>query len=210
VTGCPIRDDIRSLPSREDAARRLGLNPILNTLVVTGASQGAQTVNEAVLDAVRGMSLAGWQILHLSGKDHASAVRQGYRDINIEAMVVDFTPAMADVWAAATVVVSRAGASSCAELCACGLPSILMPYPYHKDMHQRANARVLADAGAAMMLDDQKDRAKNGAALKPVLEQLINDANKRNEMSLAARTLARPDAADAVAGVMMELLASDR
>src|SRR5213075_125630 len=62
-----------------------------------------------------------------------------------------FTPAMADVWAVADLAISRSGASSCAELTACGVPSLLMPYPYHKDMHQRVNAEQLADTGAAVL-----------------------------------------------------------
>ena len=76
---------------------------------------------------------------------------------------------MADVWAVADLAISRAGASSCAELTACGVPSILMPYPFHKDMHQRANAKVLADAGAAVLVDDEKDAKKNAAKLRPVV-----------------------------------------
>src|SRR4051794_27453200 len=75
TTGCPIRADIRTLPSREAAAGRLGLNPSYRTLLVTGASLGAQTVNEAVIEMLKGMTLQGWQVLHLSGREHADAVR---------------------------------------------------------------------------------------------------------------------------------------
>ncbi len=114
VTGCPIRSELRNLPERPDAAKRLGLDPARQTLVVTGASQGAQTVNDAAIESLKSMKLQGWQILHLSGKDHAPAVRQEYREANIAAAVVDFTPEMADVWAVADLAISRAGASSCA------------------------------------------------------------------------------------------------
>src|SRR5205085_10577904 len=145
------------------------------------------------------VKLQGWQVLHLSGKDHASAVRNGYRQAKIEAVVIDFTAAMANVWSVADLAISRAGASSVAELTACGVPSILMPYPFHRDMHQRANAQVLVHAGAAVLLDDEKDRTKNAAQLRPILESLLYDASRRQEMSAAARQLARPDAADAVA-----------
>ena len=210
MTGCPIREEIRALPTREAAAGRLGLQPRLNTLVVTGASQGAQTVNEAVIETLASVKLQGWQILHLSGKEHAERVRGEYRELNIPAGVIDFTPAMADVWAVADLAVARAGASTCAELTACGVPSILMPYPFHKDMHQRANAQVLQDAGAAVLLDDERDRKRNAERLRPIVESLLYDADRRVAMSEAARALGKPDAADQVAQVITQMLAAGR
>jgi UDP-N-acetylglucosamine--N-acetylmuramyl-(pentapeptide) pyrophosphoryl-undecaprenol N-acetylglucosamine transferase len=154
--------------------------------------------------------LQGWQILHLSGKDHAPAVRDAYRNSNVSAAVIDFTPAMADVWAVASLAISRAGASSCAELTACGVPSMLMPYPFHKDMHQRANAKVLADAGAALIVDDQREASKNVPALRAAIESLLYDAPKRAEMSAATKSLGKPDASDAVARVLTDLVRAGR
>jgi UDP-N-acetylglucosamine--N-acetylmuramyl-(pentapeptide) pyrophosphoryl-undecaprenol N-acetylglucosamine transferase len=206
VTGCPIRLEMATLPSCEAAAARLGLDPLLNTLVITGASQGAATVNDAVLSVVGEVKLQGWQILHLAGKEHAAAVRGGYRERSISAMVIDFTPAMADVWAVANLAICRAGASTIAELAACGVPSILLPYPFHKDMHQRANARILADVGAAVLLEDQKDAKKNAEALKPIIQSLLYDAPRRAAMSAAALSKGRKDAADAVADVIMGMV----
>lgn len=210
VTGCPIRQDIAGLPERESAKSRLGLDPGLQTLVVTGASQGATTVNEAVLEALKDQKFQGWQILHLSGKDHASAVRTAYRELEVSARVIDFTPAMSDVWAAADLAISRSGASSCAELAACGIPSVLMPYPFHNDLHQRANAKVLADAGAAILMDDEKDRRKNGQKLRPILQSLLYDLPRRQTMSVAAKSLGKPDAARAVAELVTRMVANGR
>jgi len=207
MTGCPIREDIKNLPSRTEAARRLTLNPMLKTLVITGASQGATTVNEAALEVLKTVNVQGWQVLHLSGQEHAAPVRTEYRDLpQVDAQVLDFTPAMADVWAVADLAISRAGASSCAELTACGVPSILMPYPFHKDMHQRANAKVLADAGAAVLMNDEKDRRANASKLQPILEALLHDGNRRAVMSEAARKLSHPDAAANVAQVLIEIM----
>jgi UDP-N-acetylglucosamine--N-acetylmuramyl-(pentapeptide) pyrophosphoryl-undecaprenol N-acetylglucosamine transferase len=206
VTGCPIRSEIIQLPQREAAMARLELQPNLRTLVVTGASLGAKTVNEAVLTMLETTPLPGWQVLHLAGRDHAADVRSGYRELNVAARVIDFTPAMADVWAAADLCVSRSGASSCAELTACGVPSLLMPYPFHKDMHQRANAMVLSEADAAVLIDDEKDRKKNAAKLKPVVESLVLDATKRQGMADAAKKLGRTDAASHVANIVASLI----
>jgi UDP-N-acetylglucosamine--N-acetylmuramyl-(pentapeptide) pyrophosphoryl-undecaprenol N-acetylglucosamine transferase len=212
TTGCPIRLDMLSPPVRAEAAGRLGLDPIRSTLVVTGASQGAVTVNEAVIETLRRLiagnprALQGWQLLHLAGTDHGEAVRAGYRAIGLEARVIDFTPDMADVWAVADLVVSRAGASTCAELSAVGIASVLMPYPFHKDQHQAYNADVFVRAGAAVKLADQRDAKKNADALEPLLQSLIHDEPRRREMARAARGLARPDAADAVARTVIEMV----
>ncbi len=209
VTGCPIRADIRTLPTRESAAGRLKLDIRLRTLVVTGASQGAHTVNEAVLETLPAIRHQGWQVLHLAGKEHASRVQARYAQLGVPNRVIDFTPAMADVFAVADLVVSRAGASTCAELTACGLPSILMPYPFHKDMHQRANAKVLEEAGAAHLLNDERDAAKNSAKMRPLLESLMYDEPRRRQMADAAKRLGRPDAADRVAEVLAGFISAD-
>ncbi len=113
---------------------------------------------------------------------------------------------MADIWSVADLAISRSGASSCAELTACGVPSILMPYPFHKDLHQRANAKVLADAGAAVLVDDEKDRKKNADKLRPILESLLYEGPRRQKMSEAAKQLGHPDAAEAVAAAIRELV----
>jgi UDP-N-acetylglucosamine--N-acetylmuramyl-(pentapeptide) pyrophosphoryl-undecaprenol N-acetylglucosamine transferase len=206
ITGCPIRKEITHTPPKSEAAGRLGLDPLLSTLTVTGASQGAQTINEAVPQALAQTKMQGWQVLHLSGRNNADVVREAYRVINVPARVIDFTPAMADVWAATDLVVSRAGASTCAELTTCGVPAILMPYPFHKDQHQRLNAKVLQDNGAAVLLDDLRDAKQNATRLLPVLEPLLHDAPKRKTMSESAKKLAKPTAADAVADVILGLL----
>ena len=208
VTGCPIRTDLHHLPSRAEAVNRLGLDPVLQTLVVTGASQGAKTVNEGILELFKTFKPQGWQVLHLSGREHAEAVRTAYRDVSISARVIDFTAAMGDVWAVADLAVSRSGASSCAELTANGIPSVLMPYPFHKDKHQRLNAEVLHHAGAAVLMDDERDAKRNAEKLRPIMQSLILDSNKRHAMSQAARSLGKPKAAQTVAQAIAAILQS--
>lgn len=205
VTGCPIRREFQALPPRSEAAATFGLDAGRPTLVITGASQGSLTVNEGAVEALSRIRLQGWQVLHLAGKDHVLAVRDAYREAKVDATVLDFTPEMHKVWAVADLAISRAGASSCAELTACGVPSVLMPYPYHKDMHQRYNAEVLVKAGAAVLCDDAMDRRKNAERLVPVLESLLYDTSKRLAMASAAKSLGRPDAARKVAEVVGEL-----
>jgi UDP-N-acetylglucosamine--N-acetylmuramyl-(pentapeptide) pyrophosphoryl-undecaprenol N-acetylglucosamine transferase len=206
TTGCPIRDSFLNLPPREQAAERLGLDPRLATFTITGASQGSLTVNDAALGTLAQVKLQGWQILHLAGKDHATAVSAGYREMGISAHVIDFTPAMEDVWSVTDLTLSRAGGSTCAELTALGIPSILMPYPYHKDKHQRYNGQVLQEAGGAIVMDDAMDKQKNTERLKPLLEPLLYDVTKRQAMATAVKKLGHPDAAEKVARVMLEMI----
>jgi UDP-N-acetylglucosamine--N-acetylmuramyl-(pentapeptide) pyrophosphoryl-undecaprenol N-acetylglucosamine transferase len=105
----------------------------------------------------------------------------------------------------ADLAISRSGASSCAELTACGVGSILFPYPFHKDAHQKLNAKALVEAGAAVQLDDQRDRVKNAQALRPVLEELLFDDERRRAMGASARAIGKPAAADAVAAHVAQI-----
>lgn len=212
VTGCPVRRDfglrISDFGLRGDARGQalasFGLEPGRRTLLVTGASQGARTINEAIVALAPMIATAGWQILHLSGKADEESVRQAYaelagREPAFRYSVLSFTDRMPEAMSACDLIISRAGASSLAEVQAVGKPSILLPYPYHKDRHQWHNAEVLAEAGAAVLIDDVKDAGLNAQALRPVLESLLNDDTRREGMGHAARGLDRPNAGEIIA-----------
>ena len=109
---------------------------------------------------------------------------------------------MGAAYAAADLAVARAGATTCAELTAVGLPAILVPYPFAADDHQRRNAEVLVQAGAAEMI---LDRELDGARLAAALRSLLADAGKRAAMASRARALGRPDAAERVADECLRL-----
>ena len=132
------------------------------------------------------------------GAAEEAAVREAYRVAGVEATVLAFTHEMPLALAAADVVVSRAGASTLAELSALRKPAILFPYPYHRDRHQHANGQVLVDAGAAIMIEDRCDPVANRGPLLAALERLA-DETVRQAMAGAAGELARPSAADDVA-----------
>jgi UDP-N-acetylglucosamine--N-acetylmuramyl-(pentapeptide) pyrophosphoryl-undecaprenol N-acetylglucosamine transferase len=198
--GCPIRPAFATPPDRVTACAHFGFDPQRPVLLVTGASQGARTVNEAL--RLVWPEFVGqhpeWQLLHLTGAADETAIRAAYRDAAAPAIVMSFTHDMPHALAAANVVISRSGASTLAELTALGRASILLPYPYHRDRHQHANAQVLVDAGAAILLEDWKDAARNSGPLRAALETLA-DPPVRERMSAAARTLARPGAAGEIA-----------
>ncbi len=197
--GCPIRAQFADA-QKQMGRERFRLDPTRPLLVVTGASQGARTVNRTMHHvwpefAVR---YPRWQLLHLTGPADEDETRRVYEAVGVEATVLAFTHQMWDALAAADLVVARAGASTLAELTALGLPAILLPYPYHRDRHQHANAALLVEAGAALLVEDQRDPAANCRPLLDALEQAADDAT-RADMAAAARSLAKPDAASRVA-----------
>ena len=133
-------------------------------------------------------------------------VRNAYAKFpGLRVKVIGYCDDMASLWAVADLAIARAGASTCAELTACGVPSLLLPYPFHKDMHQRANAAELARAGAAVIVDDAKDAATNAAAIKTALQSLLYDEDRRSAMAEAAQIAGKPHAADAIAGEILAL-----
>lgn len=212
--GCPIRPALVRR-SREEGLAALGLDGGKSTLVITGASLGAKTINDALLLLLRDAEIrpaflragGSWQILHLSGTQQAEEVRLAYAAMpEINAKVMDYCDDMASVWAAADLAIARAGASTCAELTACGVPSLLLPYPFHKDMHQKINALRLVEAGAAVIVDDEKDATVNAAAIKKMLGGLLYDATLRQRMRQAARSAGKPDAATHIAEEIARLV----
>lgn len=214
--GCPIRRSLLGR-SRDEGMRALGLDSSLKTLVITGASLGAKTINDALCLLMKDESfrkaLSGWQVIHLTGMEQAEAVKAAYGDLNdVPIKVMDYCDDMASVWAVADIAIARAGASTCAELTACKVPSILMPYPYHKDLHQRHNAMKLVDAGAALIVDDAKDAAQNAELLGPVLKELLTDSHQRDEMAQAAAMIGKPNASSDIADQLIHMVeeVSDR
>jgi UDP-N-acetylglucosamine--N-acetylmuramyl-(pentapeptide) pyrophosphoryl-undecaprenol N-acetylglucosamine transferase len=205
VTGCPVRSEF----ARADRAAGLaafGLDPDRRTLLVTGASQGSRSVNRAVaanLDFLA--SRRDWQVLHLTGEADHDEVRAAYAGRPVPGRVIAYTERMADALSAADLVVSRAGASTLAEITTVGRASILMPYPHHRDDHQFANARCLTRVGAAEVIVDEVDEEENGPALRGVMAPLMDDHAARERMAAAANVLGRVDAADRIADRVLEL-----
>ena len=201
VTGCPVRSAFRSAGAVDAASLRaeFQLDADRPVLLVTGASQGARTINEAMIRLAGRIAAWGWQVLHLTGSADEQRVREGYARARTPATVLTFTHEMGRAMACCDLLISRAGASTLAEVLALGKPSILLPYPYHRDRHQWYNGKVLADAGAAVLLDDTRETETNARQLEPVLEALLLDDVRRAEMARAAVALDRPDAAAIIA-----------
>ncbi len=203
--GCPIREGFHSSDA-EEGRRRFQLHAARKTILITGASQGARTINQAAVGNLDFLAtLEDWQILHLTGERDFDSVQAAYRKAGLEAKVLRFTDHMAFCVAAADLVISRAGASTLAELTALGRASILMPYPFHRDQHQVANAQCLVRRGAARLVVDRKDAAANAAALREALEELTAQDEVREAMAAAARKMGATDAASRIADTILSM-----
>jgi UDP-N-acetylglucosamine--N-acetylmuramyl-(pentapeptide) pyrophosphoryl-undecaprenol N-acetylglucosamine transferase len=160
TTGIPIRSTLRALPLRGEAIVRLGLDPSLRTLVAMGGSQGARSINDALVSLVEQNAMPpGWQLFALTGQEEYDRVRA------LIPHARSYLDDMADAYAVADLLLTRAGASTLGELAGLGKPSILVPYPYAAQGHQAANAARFEAAGAAVVLTDAELAAGNLPAL---------------------------------------------
>lgn len=210
VTGNPVRDEMLSLDleaRRAEARRSFGLDPDVTTLLVFGGSQGARSLNRAAVRSHDLWSAPGQlQILHaagsvLHGEAAAAWEKARGRGSGPRVRCVDFIDDMGAAYAAADIVVCRAGATSIAELTALGRPSILVPYPHATRDHQMHNARALAQVGGAQVIED---RELTGRRLVDAVEPWIADPDARMAASRAARVFGRRDAAQQVARLVLD------
>jgi UDP-N-acetylglucosamine--N-acetylmuramyl-(pentapeptide) pyrophosphoryl-undecaprenol N-acetylglucosamine transferase len=200
VVGCPIRSGFRN-PHPERAIDQLGLDRNKKILLITGASSGSENINNAVCSLLDKMAdyADDWQIVHLAGRNNYGKVYSQYRDAKISNKVVSYFDDMPDLLAAADLVIGRSGAVSVAEYVAAALPSICMPYPYHKDKHQYLNAGKLVEVGAAIIVDDLPDEQDRSEWLWEELEKLMKDQKARQVMAERCRKIANPDADQKIA-----------
>jgi UDP-N-acetylglucosamine--N-acetylmuramyl-(pentapeptide) pyrophosphoryl-undecaprenol N-acetylglucosamine transferase len=184
VSGMPVRPQFLHPVTAAEARTSLGFNPNEPLLLIMGGSQGASKVNELALAAVPILRQAvpHLQFMHLTGARDSEKVRAGYQAQHVPALVHDFFDDMGTALAAANVAVSRAGASSLAELAARRLPAVLIPYPTAADNHQHYNALAFAQSGAARMLE--QGTATPDSLANEILE-LMRDAAKRSDMQQA-------------------------
>lgn len=202
-----VRPQALARGTREDCRIRLGLDPTLPTLLICGGSQGAKTINQFILELARAQpgALAGWQLLHQTGAEEADTVSAVYEDLALPAVVAPFVTEMGDWWGAADLAVARSGAGAVAEAWANRVPCLFLPYPFHRDQHQRHNAAALAEAGGAIIETDRIDPAANLQHAGAQLTALLADAPRRDTMR---RTLAALGPAEGAARAAELLLKS--
>jgi len=213
VTGNPVQQRLRDLDlvaRRSEGRARLGLDARRTTLLAFGGSQGARSINAALAAAAAAWQALGLQVVHVTGAAGHDEALESWRAAGVdpeaegsEVRVLAFLDDMVDAYASADLVVSRAGATTIAELAILGLPSVLVPYPHATADHQQSNAASLVGAGAALVIDDAD---LDAASLADAVGSIVTDVEQAGRMSLAARSWARPHAAEALAKLALELL----
>jgi len=210
--GNPVRK-ASSNAKMEDIDFKDYFNPENLTILVTGGSQGAASINTAFMNAVKLMAKdksnpkqlnpATLNIFHQTGVKDEAAIKRHYKDLNINAFTSAFFHNMPKLQDAADIVITRAGAGIIAELCIKGLPAILIPFPHAADDHQTYNAKALEEKGAAVMIPDKN---LTGQTLKAKIENLIEDTNKLKSMGKAIKRLALPDADKKIASYILKTI----
>ena len=199
-TGTPVREEICQVGATEPRQADGRLH-----LLVFGGSQGAHHLNQAMLQVAP--LLVAHQprlcLVHQTGEADCAEVAQAYAQAGLQAEVHPFLHDMADRYRWADLVLCRAGASTLAELTTCGKPAILVPYPYAAADHQRHNAVALQRQGAAQVI---LDADLTGARLYEVLEPLLWKPELLRQQAAQSRRLGRPQAADAIVTVCLQLL----
>ncbi|HUW54466.1 MAG TPA: undecaprenyldiphospho-muramoylpentapeptide beta-N-acetylglucosaminyltransferase [Rhodanobacter sp.] len=197
--GNPVRAAIAALPAPLQRMADRNGGP---RLLVLGGSLGARALNLAVPQALARLApMQRPEVLHQCGSRGLDEARRAYAEAGVEARVVPFIDDMAGSYAWADLALCRAGALTLAELAAAGLGAVLVPYPHAVDDHQTRNAETLVAAGAAQLIPENRLDAES---LAQRLEALLGDRAKLLSMAVAARTLAKPDAAQAIAVACIE------
>jgi UDP-N-acetylglucosamine--N-acetylmuramyl-(pentapeptide) pyrophosphoryl-undecaprenol N-acetylglucosamine transferase len=205
VTGRPIPSSGRE---QHSARERLGIGAQETCVLVFGGSLGARSINRAAADAFAGASASGGlapaagalRVLHIAGQRDYPELRARELPPGYDLREYLQAPDFADALAAADLIVARAG-GSVFEIAAHGVPAVLVPYPHASGDHQSANARWMADAGAAVVIADGELTA---ARLERQVRELLADRSRLARMASASRSLARPDAAGEVARELLE------
>jgi len=191
LTGNPVRQALSNIKtSREDALRLFGLSSSQKTVLVIGGSLGAKTLNESILKNIDQISHGQLQFIWQCGKGYIDQINQSISKVPEQINLMSFISEMDAAYAAADIVVSRAGALSVSELCLVGKPVILVPSPNVSEDHQTKNAMALVSVNAAILMKDADAREE----LIHALFALVVNEEKKKELSANIRALAKPDA----------------
>ncbi len=196
VVGLPVRAEIGQV-NRQDGAKFFDLDPKRLTLLVTGGSRGARTINQAMVTVLKDLSnRSDIQVIWATGKATYEETITSLKESGISPdmkqwRIIDYLSHIPEAYACADLCIGRAGAASLAELAVAGKPSILVPYPFAAENHQEHNARAVVKAGAATMI---LDRELTGERLSQEINNLISHQEKLMAMSKASYSLAKPRA----------------
>lgn len=170
--------------SKEQTLKEYGLDPLKQTLLIFGGSQGAQRINELMLEVChlwRTLGSLPINVLHFTGNDEFTEdLRRGYEEANVQAHVKTFEKEMVRAWSSADFLIARSGASTCAELIEHGVPALLIPYPFASDNHQEGNADFIVSLGGGVKINQKKLTSLDIAAA--IERYLVGDISQKDMM----------------------------
>jgi UDP-N-acetylglucosamine--N-acetylmuramyl-(pentapeptide) pyrophosphoryl-undecaprenol N-acetylglucosamine transferase len=205
MTGNPVRKDIIDVSAKHNQAlQHFGLLPHKKTLLVIGGSLGAKTINESIDKGLKDLVGQGYQVLWQTGKLYLERAKSVASLYDNQVVVSDFIYEMDLAYAAADVVVSRAGALSVSELCLAGKPAIFVPFPFASEDHQTQNAMSLVTENAGILV---KDADAPETLVKETIA-LLKDENKQEQLSINIKKLAKPQAASEIAKEVLKLVSN--
>ncbi len=206
VTGNPVRKELLGY-DRLQALQNWGFSKEHKTLLVFGGSQGAKSINNAMITIVpKVIEKYNMQVLWQTGESQYQTVSERVIIADPRLKIVPYISNMAEAYAAADIVVCRAGALTIAELALTQKPAILIPYPFAAGNHQFYNAKMAEDAGAAISIEE---KGPWETQLKSEIERLIEDEKQCRKMSAAWQLLAKPDAAQQIAKEALKLVKTE-
>ncbi|MFH2057307.1 MAG: undecaprenyldiphospho-muramoylpentapeptide beta-N-acetylglucosaminyltransferase [Pseudomonadota bacterium] len=193
--GNPVRKI--KLSDADKDSTDLDIHPDRFTLLITGGSQGASSINTAMMNAFELMDNPNrFNIIHQTGIKEEAQIQKRYKQLNIKATAKAFFHDMPNIQKMADLIITRAGAGILSELCIHGKPAILIPFPHAADDHQTVNAKTLEEQGAAVMINDAQ---LTGSSVKAMIENLMQDRSRLEKMGKAIKALAMPDADKTIA-----------
>ncbi|MBF0557596.1 MAG: undecaprenyldiphospho-muramoylpentapeptide beta-N-acetylglucosaminyltransferase [Nitrospirae bacterium] len=204
LTGNPVRKNMLT-KDEQKAGSLFPLDRELFTVLISGGSLGASSINNAMVEALNYLLdlRQNIQFLHQTGEKDYEKVTEAYRRLGFKGIVVPFIYQMAEAYAMADMVICRSGATTLAEITAIGKPAILIPYPFAASNHQEYNARKLQDMGAARVV---LDRSLSGELLSEMVRELYGDEHACREMQKASVAFGRIDAAEKVVDIALSLV----
>ncbi len=204
MTGNPIRSSVVDIEGKKDAGlKAFGLDPEKSTLLIVGGSLGARTINESIAGVLEEISESNYQIIWQTGKlyiDKAKALVEEKGAANVR--VTAFIEEMDLAYAAADLIVSRAGAMALSELCLIGKPSVLVPSPNVAEDHQTKNALALVKNEAAILVSDANARGD----LWPTVSELLRNTEARESLAKNAKAMGKPNSAKKIAEEVLKLI----
>jgi UDP-N-acetylglucosamine--N-acetylmuramyl-(pentapeptide) pyrophosphoryl-undecaprenol N-acetylglucosamine transferase len=201
-----VRASAMARGSKAENRVALGLHGERKTLLVTGGSQGARSINQLLTAMVKNRreAFAMWQVIHQTGGREDDAVNAAYQEAGIQSVVRPFFEDMGQAWGGADLAVSRAGAGSVAEAWTNRVPTVFLPYPFHRDLHQRHNAGPLVEAGACVLATDHIEPGLNLREAGALIETLLTDLNALGRLQEGYRNLGPADGAERVAQLILD------